>query len=107
MRAGAGAGFGAYTVVPGSAACHDAAVKRWDLVADGMLLLATAAVAVQFAIVPRHFPDLLDGMALFMIASLPAVVLGGVIAHRRPANVVGPLLILVGLLPLLVLAADY
>ena len=46
-------------------------------------------------------------MALFMIASLPGVVLGAVIAHRRPANAVGQVLMLIGLLPLLVLAADY
>ena len=41
-----------------------------------------------------------------MVASIPSVMLGGVIAHHGQGNVVGPLVLLVGLLASLVLAVD-
>jgi signal transduction histidine kinase len=78
-------------------------MKRWDHVAIALLIVGAAAAAVQ--IVALRVTD--DPSELpFLIAALPSLVIGLLVARREPTNVVGPALILVGLLPELVFASQ-
>ncbi len=83
--------------------CHDERMRRWDLVAGGLLLVAVAAAVLQFATV-RATGD--ASSLLFTLAAAPSLGVGFVIARREPRNIVGPVLMLVGLLPVLVVTLD-
>ena len=69
-------------------------MKRWDLVAGALAILAVAAAIVQL-VFARGSVDLVT-LAIVVTVSAPAVVLGVIIARRRPSNPVGALLTLVG-----------
>jgi signal transduction histidine kinase len=78
-------------------------MTRWDAVAGALLGVFAATVVVQ-ALALRTTGDPSD--LLFMAAAVPSVVIGFIIARRQPTNMVGPVLMLVGLLPEVVFASQ-
>lgn len=71
--------------------------------AAALLAVAVAAAAVQFvALRVTNDPSELP----FLIAAVPSLVVGFLVARRRPTNLVGPVLMLVGLLPEAVFASQ-
>lgn len=74
-------------------------MKRWDVVAAALAAVAALALAAQLLIVIRAAEPQLGGalqVAILAVVTTPAVVLGVIVARRRPDNVVGALLTLIG-----------
>lgn len=82
---------------------RSAPARVMPLLAAILLLIAGAAVAFQILASgstrdPADLP--------FLVAALPSVAVGFTVARRVPSNLVGPVIMLVGLLPLLVFSLD-
>ncbi len=73
----------------------------WPRTLAYLLAGSALAMALTAGILAVRWPGLdVTAPALAISAALPAVVLGSVIASKRPANKVAPLLVLVGAIPI-------
>jgi len=88
------------------AICDYERMKRWDVVAGALAVLALVAATAQLAIAVRVVPELLAENLVALVVATPAVVLGVVIARRLPTNVVGAVLALTGTASLVDIALE-
>lgn len=77
-------------------------MKRWDVVAGSLAVLAVVEVGIQLVIATRLLPERIPELVVLVLAASPAIVLGVIVARRAPTNVVGALLTLVGAGPVTV-----
>ncbi|MEO8528155.1 MAG: histidine kinase [Pseudolysinimonas sp.] len=84
-------------------------MKRWDVVAAALAVftvLAGAAALVAATVDPAHRAEELWEFGILAVLATPATVLGMLVTRRRPDNIVGALLVLLGTSPAIVTAAE-
>jgi signal transduction histidine kinase len=81
-------------------------MKRWDIVAGALAVLALLAATVQIVVTVRVLPGLLIENLLALVVTAPAVVLGVVVARRTPDNAVGAVLTVTGTASLVHIALE-
>jgi signal transduction histidine kinase len=81
-------------------------MKRWDVVAGALAVLALVAATVQIVVTVRVLPGLLVENLLALVITAPAVVLGVVVARRTPHNAVGAVLTVTGTASLIHIALE-
>lgn len=103
---GTGSALGANTVGTTAPRCQDERMKRLDVVAATLAVVAVLAATAQIAIAIRVAPDALPEKLIALAVTTPAIVLGVIVARRIPSNPVGAVIALIGTLPLVDLTLE-